>query len=208
MFWVLFVKKTFLHCLGRRTCLHIVCEEDYIDRESFHTCLAVCLSSIICPYISFCLYVHHNTYSVMPSLLATTDSGVFQKSCFWNLSDECKVKGQSKALVVIQQFLLKMVGAHLPWKEVTVVCDKSVAYSTAIGSRRSSNNIAMNKKNLLLHLRVHWEEDKSSSSHQQILARTKDEQSSNWWQQHLAFSYLSLLLLSQLSFQWAFYIQW
>lgn len=116
MFWVLFVKKTFLHCLGRRTCLHIVCEEDDIDRESFHTCLAVCLSSITCPYMSFCLYVHHNTGSVMLSLLATTDSGVFQKSCFWNLSDECKGKGQSRALVVIQQVLLKMVGAHLPWK--------------------------------------------------------------------------------------------
>jgi hypothetical protein len=51
----------------------------------------------------------------------------------------------------------------------------------------------MNKKNPPLHLRVHREEDKSSSSHQQILARTKDKQSSNWWQQHLAFSDLSFV---------------
>ncbi len=36
MFCVLFVKKTFEHCLWRRKCLHIVCEDDDdTDRESF-----------------------------------------------------------------------------------------------------------------------------------------------------------------------------
>lgn len=54
MFWVLFVKTTFVHCLWRRTCLHIVCEEDDdIDREFSH--LSRCLSLL--HHLSVCLFV-------------------------------------------------------------------------------------------------------------------------------------------------------
>lgn len=103
----LFVEKNMLaYCLWRR----------WWHRQKVFTLVLLFVSPPSPVHMSFCLYVHHNTYSVMLSLLATTDSRVFQKSCFWNLSDERKGKGQSKALVVIQQVLLKMVGAHLPWK--------------------------------------------------------------------------------------------